>query len=247
MWSTENVETGANDRYDGQKNMDIIMKIPNWETIYPAFSAVNDLGLDQNSIFVFTSDHGELFGAHGRRAKNIFYDEAVRVPFLVEWAGHIPAGRKDFCFNTVDIMPTLLSLMGLNYPEDVEGEDLSECLTSNADNPEPSLMMGTGPTAMFGSGKEWRAVRDKRFTYAVYRVDKSEYLFDNLSDPYQTVNLANDPVYREEKLRLKKSMYEKMQKIGDNFDSNLHYISRWVKKRRIVRTATLNDKHNKKP
>ena len=100
-------------------------------------------------------------------------------------------------------------------------------------------MMGTGPTAIFGIGKEWRAVRDKRFTYAVYRIDKSEYLFDNQSDPYQVRNLAHNPEFKEQKARLKAYMYEKMKEIGDDFDCNLHYISRWVKKRKIVRTATL--------
>ncbi len=202
-------------------------------------SAIKELGIGKDTIFVFTSDHGEMFGAHGRHAKNIFYDEAVRVPFLIEWEGHIPAGRKDFCFNTVDIMPTLLSLMGLEYPEEVEGSDLSECLISDADNPLPSLMMGTGPTAVFGFGREWRAVRDKRFTYAVYRIDRSEYLFDNLADPYQMSNLAHDPDFNEQKERLKTYMYEKMKSIGDDFDSNLHYRSRWVKNRKILRPATL--------
>ena len=47
--------------------------------------AIEEMGLDDNTIFVFTSDHGELFGAHGRRAKNIFYEEAIRVPFLIRW------------------------------------------------------------------------------------------------------------------------------------------------------------------
>ena len=228
-------------------------KLKDWMRVYYAMvanldmnvgrlrAAVKEAGIEKNTVFVFTSDHGEMFGAHGRHAKNIFYDESVRVPFLIEWEGHIPAGRKDFCFNTVDIMPTLLSLMGLKYPEEVEGEDLSECLISDADNSEPSLMMGTGPTAIFGRGKEWRAVRGKRFTYAVYRSDGSEYLFDNISDPYQTKNLAYDPEFSEQKAALKTAMYSKMKKIGDEFNGNLYYRSWWVKKRKIVRTATLKE------
>lgn len=92
---------------------------------------------------------------------------------------------------------------------------------------------------MFGSGKEWRAVRDKRFTYAVYRSDRAEFLFDNVSDPLQENNLAREPKFKNEKERLKAAMYAKMRQIGDDFDNNLHYVGRWVKKRRIVRTATL--------
>lgn len=79
--------------------------------------AVKDMGLDENSIIVFTSDHGELFGAHGRRAKNIFYEEAVRVPFLIKWKGKLAENvKRDFIINTVDIMPSLLSMMGLPVP-----------------------------------------------------------------------------------------------------------------------------------
>ena len=52
-------------------------------------------------------------------------------------------------------------------------------------------------------------------------------------------NLAYDPDYNEQKERLKTYMYEKMKSIGDDFDSNLHYRSRWVKNRKILRTATL--------
>ena len=203
-------------------------KLKEWMRVYYAMvadldynvgrlrAALDELGIADDTIFVFTSDHGEMFGAHGRRAKNIFYDESVRVPFLVKWGEHIAAGRRDFTFNTVDIMPTLLSLMGLDFPAEAEGSDLSRCLTSSATCDEPSLMMGTGPTAMFGSGKEWR-----------------------LNDPLQKNNLAQEPRFKGEKERLKAAMYAKMKEIGDDFDDNLHYMGRWVKKRRIVRTATL--------
>ena len=201
--------------------------------------AVERLGLRDNTIFVFTSDHGEMFGAHGRRAKNIFYDEAVRVPYFVRWGSKLPVGRRDFCFNTVDIMPSLLSLMGLDCPKDVEGQDLSGCMLGTADNDTPSLLMGTGPTAVWGPGREWRGVRSKQYTYAVYRIDKKEFLFDNISDPLQMRNLAALPEYTGIKSELRASMYAQMEKIHDGFWPNLRYRHLWTKNRIIVRTATL--------
>ena len=109
--------------------------LPEWMRVYYAMTAnldrnvgrllqaVDDLGLRDDTIFVFTSDHGEMFGAQGRRAKNIFYEEAVCVPFLVRWQGQIPKGHvSDACLNTPDIMPTLLSMMDLPIPEAVEGD-----------------------------------------------------------------------------------------------------------------------------
>ncbi|MBO7740390.1 MAG: sulfatase, partial [Clostridia bacterium] len=93
-------------------------------------NAIDNLGLRDNSIVIFTSDHGELFGAHGRRAKNIFYEEAVRVPYLIRGKQFIPS-VCDANFNTVDIMPTLLSYMNLPIPETVEGLNKKDEIQGN--------------------------------------------------------------------------------------------------------------------
>ncbi len=104
-------------------------KINKWKRIYYAMTAnldwnfgrllksVEEMRLLEDTIIVFTSDHGEMFGAHGRMKKNIFYDEACRVPFLISHKGTLPEDIKnDVCMGTVDIMPTLLSLMDMDYP-----------------------------------------------------------------------------------------------------------------------------------
>ncbi|MCX7012677.1 MAG: sulfatase, partial [Candidatus Sumerlaeota bacterium] len=92
--------------------------------------ALDDQGLADDTIVVFSSDHGEMFGSQGRMYKLIFYEEAARVPLLIRWPGRIAAGRVcDACINTPDIMPTLLGLAGLPTPTEVEGMDLSHlCL-----------------------------------------------------------------------------------------------------------------------
>lgn len=195
--------------------------------------ALKENHIDENTIIVFTSDHGEMFGAHGRRAKNIFYDEAVRVPFMIKWGDKLRKERNFTCFNTVDIMPTLLSMMGLPIPEAVQGEDISQAIVSDARINNPSLMMGTGPTAIWGNGREWRAIRDEQYTYATYLSDKSEYLFDNINDPYQMNNLIDSPNHKEIKEKLKSQMYGKMKKIGDEFEKNSFYKKNWVTKRVI--------------
>ncbi|MCI8623703.1 MAG: sulfatase [Provencibacterium sp.] len=204
-------------------------------------NAIEEMGLDKNSVVVFTSDHGELFGAHGRRAKNIFYEEAVRIPFFLRFAGHVPNGTYTAPMNTVDIMPTLLRLLDLPVPEEVEGQDLSAYLCGGGSGPHPegSLMMCTGPTAKFEDGNEWRAWRSERFTYATFLSDGSEYLFDNLEDPYQMRNLIDDPAYAGTAGELKAKMHAEMQRIGDDFRPCSWYEQNWVEDRKIVRTATL--------
>jgi arylsulfatase A-like enzyme len=227
-------------------------ELTEWMRVYYAMTAnlddnigrlmdeIKTLGLNKNSIIVFTSDHGELFGAHGRRAKNIFYEEAVRVPYLLKWEDHLKANTKrDFVFNTVDIMPTLLSMMELPIPEEVEGSDFSDCVAGTKDTDEGALMMCTGPTAVFGDGNEWRAFRTKQYTYAVFKSDGMELLFDNSADPFQMNNLAQQTEYIDIKEELKSLMWKKMNDIGDGFEQNSYYEKNWIEDRIIKRTATL--------
>lgn len=197
---------------------------------------IDELGLRDNTIFVFTSDHGELFGAHGRRAKNIFYEEAVRVPFIIRWPPRIPAGYvSDVCLNTPDIMPTLLSLMELPIPEEVEGMDLSHCiLGKEGPEPEAAFMMGTGAVADWEDGHEWRALRSKRYTYAIYRVDGKEFLFDNIEDPYQMRNLAEDLGYKDILEYFRKLLKRKMEELGDVFEASTWYRDNWTRDRIIL-------------
>ncbi|MDY7010605.1 MAG: sulfatase, partial [Planctomycetota bacterium] len=177
-----------------------------WQRIYYAMTAnldwnvgrllkrLDDLGLAEDTIVVFTSDHGDLFGAHGRVQKNIFYDEAARVPLLISQPGIVPTGyTSDVCLNTPDIMPTLLSLMDAPIPDSVEGMDLAHCVLGRP-GPEPkaAFLQRMGPSVDWDDGFEWRALRDKRYTYALQRAGRREFLFDNRRDPHQMRNLASE-------------------------------------------------------
>lgn len=203
-------------------------------------NALEQAGLSDNTIVVFSSDHGEMFGAHGRRAKNIFYEEAARIPFLIRWPKKINAGTvSDACISTVDIMPTILSLMGLQVPEGVEGMDLSHCtLGGGGPEPQAAFLQNTGACAAWEDGHEWRALRDKQYTYAVYRVDKSELLFDNKNDPYQMNNLAGNAQYKEKLDRFRGMLARKMESLNDTFEKCTWYRDNWTDgNRNIIRTA----------
>ena len=191
-----------------------------------------------DTIVVFTSDHGEMFGAHGRRAKNIFYEEAVRVPFLVRWPGRIQPHAPDACLGTPDIMPTLLSLMNLPVPKDAEGMSLSHCaLGKPGPEPEAVLLQCLGATAAWADGHEWRALRDKRHTYARFRSDGAELLFDNRDDPYQQKNLVRDPAHSQALERFREMLRRRMADLGDTFEKCSWYRDHWTQDRNIMRGA----------
>ena len=79
--------------------------------------------LVEDTIVLFTSDHGNCIGTHGQVSKNNHYEESMRVPFLVRWPDKIPARQDDLLISTPDLFPTILDLMGFaaEIPQDVEG------------------------------------------------------------------------------------------------------------------------------
>jgi arylsulfatase A-like enzyme len=226
-------------------------RLPDFMRVYAAMNAnldwnvgrvvkaIEKAGIEEDTLFVFTSDHGEMFGAHGRIFKTIFYDEACRVPFLVRRPGHVPAGHvPDACLNTPDIMPTLLSMMKLPIPREMEGMDLSRhALGQDGPEPEAAFMQGMGHTYHWKDGYEWRALRDKRYTYAVYRVDGSELLLDNQNDPLQTRNLTGDPAHAAELERFRDMLAKKRADLNDTFEKCTWYRDHWTKNREILRGA----------
>jgi len=199
-------------------------------------TAMKEAGVENNTIVIFTSDHGEMLGAQGRRAKNIFYEEAVRVPFLMRWPERIQSGRmSDVCLNTPDIMPTLLGLVDVPIPEKVEGMNLSHCaLGQPGTEPEAALMQNTGACAVWEDGFEWRALRDKRYTYAVYRRDGKELLFDNQNDPYQMTDLAESPEHTTVMEHFRRMLKRRMEELDDNFEASSWYRDHWTKDRIIL-------------
>jgi arylsulfatase A-like enzyme len=202
--------------------------------------ALERSGVAGDTLVVFSSDHGEMFGAHGRVQKLTFYEEAVRVPFLMRWPGKIQAGTvRDACLGTPDIMPTVLGLLGLPVPTGVEGTDLSPLARGRrAPEPEEALLQGMGHTYLWIDGFEWRGLRDKRHTYAVYRRDGTEHLYDNLEDPLQKVNRAGDPAYQTKLREFRDRLLERRRALNDSFEACTWYRDHWTDgNRNILRGA----------
>lgn len=201
--------------------------------------ALDDAGEADNTILVFTSDHGDMFGSHGRQSKLIFYEEAARVPFLMRWPGKIPAKSvSDALLGTPDIMPTLLSLPDLPIPKAVEGQDLSKAVTTASDGPKDvAHMQGMGATAAWVDGSEWRALRDLEFTYAIYHRERKELLFNHRKDPYEMVNLAEDRGSASTLDHYRKASQDWRAKQNDTFEACSWY-QRWTRDRNIINTAS---------
>lgn len=153
-------------------------------------NALEDHGLTDDTVVLFTAGHGEFMGSHGQYGKGSPVEEASNVPLLVRYPRAVDAGEQTEAFaNLNDLLPTLLSLCDVPIPETAQGQDLS-CVLRGEDGPRPTSTCLQGDMA---SDTEWRAVRTGRYLFAVERDLETRYLFDMVEDPYQRENMTADP------------------------------------------------------
>jgi len=195
--------------------------------------------LARDTIVVFTSDHGEMHGSHGRVSKNVPYTEAVRVPLAVRWPDRIRPGRTRALQTPLDHMTTLCGLAGVEAPAEADGLDLSAHL-QGASEPEREavLMMNySSHSSFFQTGTdwpEWRGVRTKRHTYVLW-LDGSEELYDDEVDPLQNTNLAG--AGGEALGHLRQRLDELLAQADDEFLAGNRYAEWYDDERELVRTA----------
>ena len=160
-------------------------------------ATLDETRLAANTIFVFTSDHGEMLGSHGARPyfKQVAWNESAHVPFLLRYpAMHGEQGREVRTpLTTPDILPTLLGLAGLEIPPTIEGQDLSPLIREGREaDDRAALYMGVAPFMPREFAREYRAIRTSRYTY-VRNLDGPWMLFDDEQDPHQMDNLVGKP------------------------------------------------------
>lgn len=178
-------------------------------------------GLDENTIILFTSDHGDMLGAHGMRRKRKPHDESARVPGIIRWPAKIPKNQiVDTLFSHVDMAPTLLALSGESIPGGMQGTDLSRvALGETTEGPEAVLLQIFVPFTPDQIAKPWRGIVTATYTYARYE-DLPWLLFSREQDPLEMHNLVSEPTQKglQEKMDLKLAAL--MKKNGDAWSFN---------------------------
>jgi arylsulfatase A-like enzyme len=158
-------------------------------------AALEEMGLKENTIVVFHSDHGNCLGIHSEISKNNPYEESMRVPLLVRWPGRFRPRRENLLISTPDIGPTLLEAMGLRaaIPTHVQGTSYAvDLLGGKGSRPSSQLYVWT-PVGKPGWGK--RGVRTLGHTLVMTCLENSPpevVLFDRIRDPYQSKNFAQE-------------------------------------------------------
>jgi choline-sulfatase len=179
----------------------------------------------ENTIIVFTADHGDMQGAHRWNQKTVLYEESSGVPLIISVPGGKKGARCSRLVNTgIDLLPTLCGLAGLPVPGGLPGLNLRSSV-ENPDLADPRTYVVvqnkmTQGSAIDGQKPEpaGRMVRSQRFKYCVYDIgDRRESLIDLEKDPGETVNLAGKREYKEELERHRQYLREWCQATGDSF------------------------------
>jgi len=191
--------------------------------------AIDEAQISDNTIFVFTSDHGEMMGSHGwwPTQKQVAWAESVKVPFLLQYPARYGNQKivVDAPINTPDILPTLLAMADLPIATSIEGEDMTYAIDNDdAARDKAALIMNACPFA--GDFDEYRGVYTRRYSY-VETLDGPSMLFDMENDPLQTNNLVDIPEHEDLQNRMSLLLQRELEKAGDEFVPRQYYIDKW--------------------
>lgn len=177
-------------------------------------NGLKEAGLEDNTIVIFTSDHGYHLGEHDFWAKVSLHDESAAVPLIIRMPGKKPA----VCHSLVellDLYPTLSNLCGLEVPKHLQGKDISMMMT------DPTKEVRSAAFSVNGKGF---LLREQDWAYIAYGKNGQgdEELFDMKQDPKQFTNLAKDPKHAQIIARFQKQMANKLREVRTN-DLDLKY------------------------
>jgi len=208
---------------------------------YAAIAVLDDcfaqllVAIEQNepddTIMIFTSDHGEMAYSQGLEHKLYPWEESIRVPFMLRYPRAF--GRRprvsNAMLNSSDVMPTLLGLAGIDIPSGIQGFDFSSSLLDRPSATAPQTALVTLPVPITSARSHgidaYRGVRDARYTY-VRSLEEPWLLYDNLGDPYQMANLIDQPAAAPVRERMERELSAWLRRLQDDFLPPQDYLKR---------------------
>ncbi len=178
------------------------------------------LGLDRNTVVIYTCDHGDLCGAHRMFDKHyVMYDDVVKVPLVIRWPGVVAPGTvvDDFVIHTLDLAATLCELAGQDAPEAFQGRSLAPALKGQPRQQRPDVL------AMYHGNQfglfTQRMVRNRQWKYVWNATDRDE-LYDLENDPAELVNCAAQDSSREVLAQMRRRLHQWMVETGDPLNNS---------------------------
>ena len=169
-------------------------------------AAVKDLGMHENTIFVYSADHGLAIGSHGLFGKQNLYEDGMKVPFFFSGPG-IPQGETSALAYLHDILPTVVDLVGGEVPQRLDGKSLKPVIEGR--------QSGVRDTLFLAYRDVQRALRDSRYKLIRYPQVNVTQLFDLQADPHELANLADKLEQAERVAALSKELERWQKEHGD--------------------------------
>ncbi|HBE02910.1 MAG: hypothetical protein A2096_00020 [Spirochaetes bacterium GWF1_41_5] len=176
---------------------------------------LDETGMADNTCIIYTTDHGDMCGAHGMIDKHfIMYDDVMHVPLIMRFPGKVKTGSKcrSFVINEIDIAATVCDIGNVRKPETFTGKNLVES-ANNTEPEERQDVFGMWHGGQFSSYSQ-RMVRDRKWKY-IWNMCAEDELYDLAADPAEIINHAADPGYRQELHRLRMRMISWMESVND--------------------------------
>lgn len=183
---------------------------------------LKSLGQWEDTIVVFTSDHGDMCGSHNMLDKHyVLYDDIIRVPLLVHYPGVAHMQCDSFVSNCLDIPACITQWFGLSTPEVVHGKPLP--MTKEEDQAGRDCICATSNGQQFGLYST-RALRDHRYKY-VWNLTDNDELYDLVEDPGEKKNLIAEESQKERITAMRHKLHALLSQHGDPFVKN-----EWMKR-----------------
>ncbi len=177
-----------------------------------------------NTIIIYTADHGDMLGSHGEKDKQVAYEESIAIPLIAFWKDKIYSGVCDELIGLNDLPLSIAGLVGARFKTETDGENLSRLFTNKgAKSYDSAYLYDYYPChqAELKGMQAWRGIRTKQYTYAVRADDFNFMLFDNYSDPLQLNNLVGKEKYKE----LQNTLFAELKKHIEKHDKLVDGIS----------------------
>ncbi len=175
-------------------------------------------GFEQNTLVIFTSDGGHLWGEHGLIDKRCAYEESIRIPMLLQGPSLVqPGTRCDQLVANIDIAPTLVELAGLPVPAWMDGRSLRTLLDRAGDDPpwRENLLYEYYWEPAFPQTPTTFALRGQRFKLIQYHgIWDIDELYDLTLDPQETTNLIDHSEHQPLVADLRRQLYERLRQTG---------------------------------
>ena len=177
---------------------------------------LDETGLAENTVVLYSTDHGDFCGGHGLLDKHFcFYEDIARVPLLARWPGRLPPGTvcPAYVSGAIDLARTLLAVAGVEAPASFDGHDLTALALDPGFRPRDAAY-----AQYFGTESglySCRMIRRDRFKFVYHPVGDTDELYDLESDPGELCNLVHHSGYQEVLTSLKSRLWSIMREQGD--------------------------------